>query len=108
MENNKLHTFVGFSIRTGKYKTGLNACYTLKRADLVLLCPTASLNTKKEAFKLAKKLNAEIFITKLNLEDLTHKDNVKIMAIFDKKLTRAILDNCREYLENFNQEIING
>ena len=65
MENNKLHTFIGFSIKTGKYKIGLNAVNTLKRADLLLLCPTAAINTRKEAVKFSLKFKAPLFVTKL-------------------------------------------
>ncbi len=108
MDSSKLHTFIGFSIKTGKYKIGLNAVNTLKRADLVLVCPSASLNSKKEALKLSTRFKAPLFLTKEKLEDLTHRENAKIMAIFDKKLTRAILENCRDLLENFNQERTDG
>ena len=54
MENNKAYTFIGFAMRTMKYKVGMNACQTLKKANLVIVCKSASENTVKEAVKLAK------------------------------------------------------
>ncbi len=90
----KALTFIGFAMRTGKFRIGANAAATLKRADLVIVCKTASDNTKKEADKLARKFHCPIIETKeITLEDVTHRENAKVMAIADKSLSRAILSN---------------
>ena len=47
----KAETFIGFAIRSNKYRTGQNTCETLKKAYLFLLCNTASENAKKQAIK---------------------------------------------------------
>jgi ribosomal protein L7Ae-like RNA K-turn-binding protein len=90
----KVETFIGFAIRTGKYRIGLNACLTLKKANLVLVCNSASENTVKDAIKLAKRFNCPI-LTPINkkLEDITFRENAKVMAIADKDLSKAIIDN---------------
>ena len=95
MENKtKAETFIGFSIRARKAKIGTNAVATLKRANLVIVCKTASENTKKEAEKLATKFRCPLLETKNSLlSDLTHKDNTKVMAIADTALAKAIIDN---------------
>ena len=95
MENNKkAETFIGFSMRTGKFRIGANACATLKKAYLVIVCRSASENTKKEAEKLAKRFKCSLLetVTKL-LEEYTHRENAKVMAIADKGLAQAITDN---------------
>lgn len=95
MENKtKAQTFVGFAIRARKCKIGVNAVGTLKRANLVIVCHTASDNTKAEADKLARKFNCPIIETvSVPLEDITHKENAKVMAIDDRQLSLAILNN---------------
>lgn len=90
----KAETFIGFAVRANKYRTGLNTCGTLKRANLFLLCVTASENTCKEAQKLAKKYHCKLLKTTIEpLDNFTHKTNVKIMAITDKALAEAIINN---------------
>ncbi|MBR2498940.1 MAG: hypothetical protein IKB67_04445 [Clostridia bacterium] len=95
MENKtKAQTFVGFAIRARKCKIGTNAVATLKKANLVIVCHTASENTKAEADKLAKKFNCPIVETvSVRLEEITHKENAKVMAIADRQLSLAILNN---------------
>ena len=95
MENKgKAQTFIGFAIKARKCKIGLNAVLTLKKANLIIVCNTASENTKKQAQKIANKFNCPLIIAVTStLEQLTHKENAKVMAIADKGLSVAILDN---------------
>ena len=94
MGKTKAETFIGFAMRTGKFRIGTNAAATLKRANLVIVCNSASENTKKEAEKLARKFRCSLIepVT-VTLEELTHRENAKVMAIADKKLSEAILNN---------------
>ena len=60
----------------------------------MIVCYSASDNTKMEAQKVAKKYHCPLIITKTEkLEDITHRENAKVMAIADKALAKAILDN---------------
>ena len=95
MENkSKAETFIGFCIRAKKCKIGTNAAGTYKRADLIIACHTASENTINEAHKLALKFKCPLLITKTKkLEEMTHRENAKVMAIADAPLAKAILDN---------------
>ena len=93
----KAQTFVGFAMRAGKFKIGVNAINTLKRANLVIVCKTASENTKKEAEKLAKRFNAPLIESiKYSLEELTFRENAKVMAVIDQALAKAIIDNLED------------
>lgn len=90
----KAETFIGFAIRAKKHRIGMNAIKTLKKIDLLIVCDSASENSKNEAQKLAKKYHCPLLITKTkSLEQLTHRENSKIMAVSDKALSKAILDN---------------
>lgn len=92
----KAETFIGFAMRTGKYRIGLNAVATLKKASLMIVCKTASENTVKSAEKLAKKLSCPLIVhSNKTLEEITHRENAKVMAIIDKDLSKAILDNSK-------------
>ena len=94
MDKSKAETFIGFAMRTGNFRIGANAVATLKRANLVIVCSSASENTKKEAEKLAKKFKCPLIEpTEKTLEEITHRENAKVMAIADKNLSAAILDN---------------
>ncbi len=95
MENKtKAETYIGFAIRAGKFRIGANAVLTLKKMDLLIVCKSASDNTKKEAEKIASKYSCPLLITKdKNLSEMTHRENSKVMAICDKQLARAIIDN---------------
>ncbi len=95
MENkSKAQTFIGFAIRTGRFKIGVNAVYTLKKASLMIVCKSASENTKKESLKLARRLVCPLLETvNYSLSELTFRENAKVMAITDKDLAKAIIDN---------------
>ena len=93
MEKSKGETYIGFAVRARKCKIGVNACGTLKRARLIVVCKTAGESTFKEAEKFAAKFSCPLLLTKLKtLEEMTHKENVKLMAITDVALSQAILN----------------
>ncbi len=109
MNKSKAETFIGFAMRARKFRIGVNACMTLKRASLVIVCRSASDNTKKDAEKLSNKFRCPLLVTKeKDLQDLTHKENAKVMAIEDKGLAQAILSNSENEFSAKNQENLNG
>ena len=97
MENNsKANTFIGFAIRARKFRIGMNAVQTLKNINLLIVCNSASENTKSEAVKVANKYHCPLIMTvTAKLEEITHRENAKVMAIADKALAKAILDNIK-------------
>lgn len=93
----KTETFIGFAVRAGKFRVGTNAVQTLKKAFLVIVCKTASQNTKKQALKIANKFRCPIMETvSKTLTQFVYKDNAKVMAITDFGLSKAILDALSE------------
>lgn len=95
--NKKAQTFIGFAIKARKCKIGANAVLTLKKANLIIVCKSASDNTKKQAEKFASRFNCPLIetVTKM-LEELTFKDNAKVMAIADQALASAVLENIQD------------
>lgn len=88
----KAQTFIGFAVRTGKFRIGVNAIKTVKKAYLLIICNSASENTLKEGKKLAKKLNCKLLLLKEGLlEDLTNKPNAKLMAIENLDIAKALI-----------------
>ena len=93
-QRSKAQTFIGFAIRTGRYRIGLNSIESLKKAYLVIACKSASENSVIKAQKFAEKMHCPLFITKEKLlEEFTSRANSKVMAIADKDLATAIIDN---------------
>ncbi len=99
----KFETFIGFAIRKRALITGLNSVESLKRAYLILVCESASENTKKQALDFARKFNCEAVLCKIPLEDITGKLNCKIAAVTDKNLAVAAVNNSDE-----NFSVISG
>ncbi len=90
----KAETFLGFAIKARKVKMGLNAIATLKKAELIITCKSISDNSFKEALKLKNKFHCPILKTlDKELSELVFKDNVKIIAITDIALSKAIKEN---------------
>lgn len=99
----KIYSYIGFAVKAGKVRLGVNAISTLKGSiPLLLLCSTASDNTKKDALKLAKKYGSVVVISKVDkLEDVFSKENCKLAAILDSSLAAAIIDNLNEKFAQF-------
>ena len=94
MEKSKSFTFIGFAIKARKLRCGVNAIATLKKADLLIVCSSASENTKKDAVKLSKKLFAKLLVlNEVLLESVVYKDKCKLVAITDKALAKAIINS---------------
>ena len=98
-QRSKIESYIGFSIRAGKCTFGLNSVQTLKKAKVIIVCKSASDNTKKEGKKIANKLKAKLFFTSACLlDDYTHRENCKIIAIGEPSLAKAIEKNCENEL----------
>lgn len=105
-KKSKVATFIGFAIRSFQHKIGLNAIATLKRAHLVIICKSTGKTTKDRAISLAKKFNCPILLTEKELlEFYTFRKNAKVMAITDKALSKAILENAQEEFTLYQENI---
>ena len=90
----KAETFIGFAVRARKLRTGANTLSALKKANLIIVCRTASDNAKENAVKYAAKYRCPLLVTAdKDLSEIIRKDNVKVAAITDFALAKAINDN---------------
>ena len=96
----KFETLIGFAIKSGKTKIGAGAVETLRRAELIIVCKSASENSISKAKKLARKLGARLYVTTVKpLEEITYKINSKIMAITDVQFAKSIIDVANQELD---------
>ena len=81
----KIFSYLGFAKKAGKMKAGVNAVATLKgRVPLIVLCDSASENTKKDALSLAKKYRSALVLSVgYTVEELINKENCKVVAVTD-------------------------
>lgn len=100
MAKTKIDTYIGFAIRSGKVTFGADAIQTLKGGVyLLIICATAGKNTDKIANKLKDKLNCPMLTCKSGLDNVVFKTNCKLIAIRDKNLAGAIVQNVDENYE---------
>ena len=106
MENkSKVETFIGFAVRAGKFRSGANTLATIKKAFVILVCESAADNTVKQAEKYGAKYRCKVFRTAgVTLSDLAHKDGIKIAAITDFSLGKAIMDSAQPILTEISAE----
>lgn len=107
MIKSKTETFLGFCVKSRKIALGVNAIQLLnKGVYLIVVCYTATENGKKAAVKLKNKFNCPLIVCKSGLENILHKQGVKTVAIKDKNLADAIInnldDNFQLYAEGIN------
>ena len=101
----KAQTFIGFILRSRKYRVGCNSVATIKRANLIIVCHTSAENTVKEAISFAKKFHCPLIKTKNKpLEVYINRPNEKVMAITDKALSKALIENMENDFVSVEQE----
>ena len=95
---NKVFSYLGFAIKSGNLKIGINAIYTLKtRVYLLILCKSGAVNAVREGEKLKNSFGCPMLITKtFTLEELTGRENCKLAAITDENLASAIIANSEQ------------
>lgn len=94
MVNPKLSAYLGFAIKAGKLTMGFNAVETLrKQVYLLIVCDSASENSKKQALKLHKKFSCPLLLCSGELlENVVKKPLCKFVAVRDKNFAEAILN----------------
>ena len=89
---NKISTYLGFAIKSGKVVFGYdNLITTKKNIKLVLIC--SSLNDKmcSKVTVFCQKKNISIYRFETDqLSDMVHRDNCKVIGIVDESLSKAI------------------
>ncbi len=96
-EENKILTYIGFSIKSGKIIYGLeNAVGFSGKAYLAITDESLSERSIKTAIQFAEKKKCPVLkCLSHTVEELTRKQNCKFIALTDKNLSCAIMDNIR-------------
>ena len=88
----KISTYLGFCIRAGKITFGVDRIETQKRAYLLIADGLLSENSKKLLVKAKERMNCPLLIAENGLlGELTHRPNVKAVAVTEEQLAKAIL-----------------
>ncbi len=96
----KVETYLGFCLKSRKIALGAGTVDLLKNGVyLLIVCSTASENTKKLAFKFKNRFSCPLIICKIGLENVVHKSGCKIAAVRDANLAHAICDNLNDDYE---------
>lgn len=96
----KIETYIGFSVKSRKVVIGLDSIEkSKKKIYCILMCITVSENTEKEVLKLAQKYNLPLIKTiGKKLCEIAFIDNLKVLALTDKELAKAVVNNLtKEY-----------
>lgn len=106
MANSKIGSFIGFAIKAKDIVFGLYSIENYKKKiHLLIVCESSKKNTIKNAVNFKNKFNAPLITTKgILLEDVVFKKNCKIIAITNKNLADAILNNLNENYLVFKEE----
>ena len=93
MQNDKISTYLGFCIRSGKIVFGVDRAEALKKGvHLLIADSTQSENSMKVLVKLKEKFSCPLLVTEgVSLSELLHRPAVKAAAVKDKNLASAIL-----------------
>lgn len=93
----KVESYLGFCIKARKISLGAGTVDTLKSGVyLLIVCSTASENTKKVALKYKNRFSCPLVECRCGLENVVHKAGCKIAAIRDENLAAAICGNLDE------------
>lgn len=95
MKENKLSTYIGFAIKSGKVIFGYDNLFKAKKKPvLVVICPTLSEKMKEKVnlFCCDQKI-ASLTLENLILSDIIKRDNCKVIGICDENLANAIANN---------------
>ena len=96
--NSKLNAYVGFAIKANKIALGIDKILAMNKMPPVILYDISiGGDTTKKLTRLKEK-GCEIFSSD-SLQSLTNKQGVKVIAILDKTLAKAISNF---YKENLN------
>lgn len=90
----KISSYIGFAARARKIVYGADNIINKKRVPVVLVSDLLAENTMKKLGCYAEKANAQLVVLEGNaLENILKKQNCKAIAVLDKDLADAIIEN---------------
>lgn len=102
----KVETLLGFAVKAGKVFYGSDTLETVRsKYYIIVLCNTASDNTKKRVLSVAKKKRLPVIVTEKELQYTVGKPNCKVLAVADKQMAEAILGFAGENYRLIRSEV---
>ena len=93
MQKDKVESILGFAIKAGKVIFGADSIERYhKKKHLIIMCKTLATNTREKLLRTNPGVPA-IVSHGIEVEELTHKLNCKVIAVTDKQMAQAILTN---------------
>lgn len=94
MNTNKIKTYIGFAIKSRKIIFGYDNIITYKKNQhLILVSSTVNDKVKNKITLFAEKNNIKVVnLLEITVEELTDRDNSKIISIIDESLSSAIIN----------------
>ncbi len=103
----KIKTYLGFCQKAGDLVIGYNNLEKInKGVFLVIVDKQLGENTQKKVIKIASKLNCPLIVCE-NLFNYLNKE-IKVVALKNDSLARAVLDNLDENFTLIPKEVTNG
>lgn len=94
MGKDKAETFIGFCIKSGNLSHGSGAISTLHGGVFLLIMDGDSAkNSVRLALKFKRRFKCPLLVCKQGFGEAVNKPGCKIVAIRDKNLANAILNN---------------
>ena len=92
--NNKVETYIGFAIRKGSAVFGCDSIRVYrKKVYLLLYTPSLSQNSLSDLTKSAQRIGCPVL--QVDEYETLQKKNCKAIAICDKSLATAIVENLK-------------
>ena len=92
MKVDKVKTYLGFAIRSGKVIFGVDKLFdSKKKVQLILICSTQNEKVTNKVVRYAKNENIPyIKLKDLVLGEMVSRDNCKVIGILDINLAQAV------------------
>ena len=95
-QKDKVETLTGFAVKASKLVYGSDNIIKGRKKPLVMMCSTASDNTKAAVKSFCDTTQTDLIITKKPLEEIVYRKNCKVIAFTDKQMAEAIKKNINE------------
>lgn len=106
MEKDKIESLLGFAVKAGKTVYGVDGLEaTRAHIHVVLVCSSASDNTKKKAGQWASKRRIPVIIAEKELQYTVGRKNCKVLGISDKQMAQAMLAHVNESYHTDGSEV---
>jgi len=90
----KIKSYLGFSIRSGKVIFGSDKLFECKKLPIVvLICSTQNDKVANKVILFCENNNIKFYKLKdITLSELIGRNNCKVLGLLDKSLAKAIID----------------